>query len=48
MELRAVRCFVEVADADPDEAAAALDAAVAAGPGWAATPVRGPAWSAPR
>ncbi|MCB1260191.1 MAG: hypothetical protein KDB33_07355, partial [Acidimicrobiales bacterium] len=32
--------LMEVADAGPDEATAALDAACAAGPGWAATPPR--------
>ncbi|WP_435201056.1 NAD-dependent succinate-semialdehyde dehydrogenase [Janibacter sp. GS2] len=34
------RVLTEVADADPDEAAAALDAAVAAQPAWAATAPR--------
>ncbi|CAM3843615.1 NAD-dependent succinate-semialdehyde dehydrogenase [Tsukamurella ocularis] len=32
--------LVEVADATPEDGAAALDAAVAAGPAWAATPAR--------
>ena len=32
--------LVEVADATPEDGAAALDAAVTAGPGWAATPAR--------
>lgn len=34
------RVLTQVADADPDEAAAALDAAAAAQPAWAATPPR--------